>query len=336
MARRALIASLPGPVLTPEDAAVLRALDPAGVILFARNCVDRAQLAALCAAVRDCLGWYAAILIDQEGGRVARLRPPHWPDFPPAAAFGALYARAPITAMAAARANARAIAAVLAEVGIDVDCLPVLDVPAPDVHEVIGDRAYASDPMWIAALGAATLDGLWEGGVAGVLKHVPGHGRARADSHHELPVVDASDAELERDLAPFRALARRPSATAAMTAHIVYTAWDAARCATCSPAIIGQVIRKRIGFDGLLMSDDLGMKALRGTLESNACEALAAGCDLVLHCSGDLGELRRLEAVVPPLTPVGQARLDRLRPPAPAAADVDALLAERDALMAAA
>lgn len=336
MPRRAVIASLSGLELGRDEAALLRRLDPAGLILFGRNCATRAQLAALTASLRDALGWNAPILIDQEGGRVARLRPPEWPDFPPAAAFGRLYERAPVSAMAAARLNARAIAAVLAEVGVDVDCLPVLDVPVPGAHDIIGDRAYAAEPQWIAALGAATLDGLWEGGVAGVIKHIPGHGRATADSHHDLPVVDAPDEALEADLAPFRALARRPSTTAAMTAHIVYTAWDPARCATLSPSIIGEIIRGRIGFDGLLMSDDLGMKALSGSLADKALGALAAGCDLLLHCSGVADELAELAEVVPPLAPAAQARLERLRPPAPAAgpADPAPLMAERDQLLA--
>jgi beta-N-acetylhexosaminidase len=336
MSRRAVIASLAGPDLGAEDAALLRRLDPAGLILFARNCETPAQLQGLTARLRDCLGWHAPILIDQEGGRVARLRPPAWPQFPAAAAFGRLYARAPLSAMAAARLNARALAAMLREVGVDVDCLPVLDVPAPGAHAIIGDRAYAEDPAWIAALGAATLDGLWDGGVAGVIKHIPGHGRATADSHHELPVVDATADELERDLAPFRALARRSSTTAAMTAHIVYTAWDPARCATLSPVVIGDIIRTRIGFDGLLMSDDLGMQALSGTLEDRVEGALAAGCDVVLHCSGDPDELARLARITPPLAEPAQARLARLRPPPPAgpAPDLAALMRERDALLA--
>jgi len=247
------ILGLSGPALTDDERGFFRAADPAGYILFARNCADPAQLRSLTDSLRDLSGRAdLPILVDQEGGRVARLKPPAWPAFPAAARFAALYRRAPISAIEAARAGAEAIAFVLAEAGINVDCLPVLDVPREGADEVIGDRALGGEPMQVAALGRAMLDGLAAGGVAGVVKHIPGHGRATADSHKSLPVVDADEEELAIDLAPFRALADAPMA---MAAHILYPAWDDARPASASPEIIGKVIRGRIGFDGLLITE---------------------------------------------------------------------------------
>lgn len=345
-----LVLGLAGPRLTPRERDFFRAAEPAGFILFARNIEGLAQLRSLTDELRALAGRAdLPILIDQEGGRVARLRPPLAPEFPPAALFGQVWAAAPVTAMAACRANAEAIGRLLSGLGISVACLPVLDVPAEDAHEIIGDRAFARDPVAVAALGRAALDGLRRAGVVGVVKHVPGHGRARADSHLDLPVVDAPAEALERDLWPFRRLADAPMA---MTAHILYPAWDRELCATLSPSVIGQVIRGAIGFEGLLMSDDLGMLALAhqpgaDDLGRRAALALAAGCDIALHCSGDLAEMEAIAAAVPP---IGDAALARLRramawtqgaggpradSPDDPEAGVKALIARRDALIAA-
>jgi len=330
-----LLLGLSGPALTEAERRFLASVDPAGYILFRRNCIDRAQLRALTDDLRALAGRDdVPILIDQEGGRVARMQPPIWPPFPGAAAFDALYDVAPASAIEAARANAQAIAAMLAEAGINVDCLPLLDVRDPDGHDIIGDRAFGAEPLRVAALGRAVIEGLRAGGVVGVVKHVPGHGRARADSHVELPVVDADAPALERDLAPFIAL---KSAPMAMTAHVVYTAWDADRCASLSPRVIGEVIRGRIGFDGLLMSDDLGMSALAGSFAERAAGVLAAGCDVALHCSGDMAEMEAVAGAVGAIGAQARARLDRAMATVAGARDAtpfDALAAKRDALLA--
>jgi beta-N-acetylhexosaminidase len=304
-----LFLGLAGETIAPEERALFRDADPAGYILFGRNVVDRAQLKALTDDLRALAGRDdLPILIDQEGGRVARMRPPEWPEFPKAELFDQLYEKAPISGIEAARTNARAIALTLAEVGITVDCLPLLDVRQPDAHDIIGDRALGSEPLRVAAMGRAVIEGLRDGGVVGVIKHIPGHGRAYADSHIELPVVDASAEELEIDLAPFAKLNGAPMA---MTAHVIYTAWDADRCATLSPIVIGEIIRGRIGFDGLLMSDDLGMHALNGDFGDRARGSLAAGCDIALHCSGDLTEMKACVAAVGEIDATAKARLDR-------------------------
>jgi beta-N-acetylhexosaminidase len=311
---------LEGLVLTAAERDLFRAADPAGYILFKRNIDSPEQVRALTASLTDLAGRALPILIDQEGGRVARLRPPHWPEYPAGGRFDHLYDKAPVTAMEAARLNALALAAMLRDLGITVDCLPLLDVRDPEGHDIIGDRSYGASPMKVAALGRATLDGLKAGGVCGVVKHIPGHGRARADSHLELPIVDASRAELERDLEPFRTLNWAPMA---MTAHVTYTALDPDRCATLSPIVI-DLIRNDIGFQGLLMSDDLGMKALghpsagghppgSNALEdfgARALASLAAGCDIALHCSGDFAEMRSICEAVPEITVAARARLD--------------------------
>jgi beta-N-acetylhexosaminidase len=311
---------LEGLALTAAERDLFRASDPAGYILFKRNIDSPEQVRALTASLTDLVGRALPILIDQEGGRVARLRPPHWPEYPAGERFDQLYDKAPVTAMEAARLNALALAAMLRDLGITVDCLPLLDVRDPEGHDIIGDRSYGAEPMKVAALGRATLDGLKAGGVCGVVKHIPGHGRARADSHLELPVVDASRAELERDLEPFRTLNWAPMA---MTAHVTYTALDPDRCATLSPIVI-DLIRTDIGFQGLLMSDDLGMKALghpsagghppgSNALEdfgARALASLAAGCDIALHCSGDFAEMRSICEAVPDITAAAKARLD--------------------------
>jgi beta-N-acetylhexosaminidase len=311
---------LAGPSLTPEERALFRAADPAGYILFRRNIETPEQVRALTASLADLAGRSLPILIDQEGGRVARLQPPHWPPFPAGDAFARLYETAPVTAIEACRLNALALAATLRALGITVNCLPLLDVRDPEGHDIIGDRALGAEPMQVAALGRATLDGLRAGGVIGVVKHIPGHGRARADSHLELPVVEASREALERDFEPFRRLASAPMA---MTAHVTYTALDSQRCATLSPVII-EFIRNDIGFSGLLMSDDLGMKALgnpraaglaegANTLMDFGARALAsleAGCDIALHCSGDFAEMRAIVDALAPIGPAAARRLD--------------------------
>ncbi|PZU10669.1 beta-N-acetylhexosaminidase [Sphingomonas sp.] len=330
-----LILGLSGPALTHDEQAFFREISPAGFILFRRNVVDRVQLRALTDALRDLSGRAdVPILIDQEGGRVARMQPPEWPAFPPGAAFDRLYDVAPMSAIEAIRANAAAIALMLREVGVNVDCLPLLDVRQPGAHDIIGDRALGAEPLRVAALGRATIEGLRAGGVVGVVKHVPGHGRAMADSHLELPVVDAPAEELETDLAPFIRLRDAPMA---MTAHVVYEAWDKAECASLSARVIAGVIRKRIGFDGLLMSDDLGMHALQGDFGDRAFGVIAAGCDVALHCSGDMGEMIACADAVPAITAEGRVRLDRAMATiaAPGTAEpFEALIAKRDALLA--
>jgi beta-N-acetylhexosaminidase len=297
---------LAGPELTVSERAFFRAVDPAGYILFARNIESPAQVQALTASLTDLAGRALPILIDQEGGRVARLRPPHWPSFPTGDTFARTYARAPITAIEACRLNALALAAMLRPLGITVNCLPLLDVRDPEGHDIIGDRALGEEPMQVSALGRATLDGLRQGGVCGVVKHIPGHGRAGADSHLELPVVTASKAALERDFEPFRRLATAPMA---MTAHVTYTALDPLKCATLSADVI-DFIRTDIGFSGLLMSDDLGMKALAGDFGDLAATALAAGCDIALHCSGDMAEMQAIAAALSDIGPAARRRLD--------------------------
>lgn len=264
---------------------------PWGFILFTRNISDSAQVKALVTQLRETVGDAAApILIDQEGGRVARLRPPHWKARLPAASFGALHAAQPEAGREATYLNARLIAHDLTQLGINVDCLPVLDVPVPGAHDIIGDRAFAADPATIIALGRGQIEGLMDGGVLPVMKHIPGHGRAGADSHLALPRVSASIEELSaNDFVTFRSLDQCPIA---MTAHVVYESIDPQRPATTSPKVIRDVIRGEIGFEGLLMSDDLSMKALDGPLSVRAKAALFAGCDLALHCNGDMDEMR--------------------------------------------
>jgi beta-N-acetylhexosaminidase len=271
-----------------------RAARPWGFILFRDACVSRAQMKALCADLRDAAGHDAMIYIDQEGGRVARMKPPEWPAWPACAAYGEVHARNADAGVEAARLGHRLIAYELRAVGVDGDFAPVLDTPVHGADPIIGDRAFAREANTIAALGRAALEGLHAGGVAGCIKHVPGHGRAEADSHLALPRVTASEADLEADITPFAALA---DAEAAMTAHIVYEAWDRDRPATCSPAVIEKIIRARIGFQGLLVSDDLDMKALQyamnGGLRARAEAALNAGCDVVLQCSGILRDMEQ-------------------------------------------
>lgn len=297
---RAAIIGVSGLRLTSEEAALLHRHRPMGAILFARNVADPDQLRALTSELREVLGAEAPILVDQEGGRVARLRPPHWPQHPPAASFEHGPAEA-------ARAEAAAIGAECAAVGLDVVCAPLLDLRLPGMHQVIGDRAFSADPAEVARLGAAWIAGLRAGGALPVIKHIPGHGRATLDSHEALPVVAASRTELALDFAPFRALAADD--LWAMTAHILYPDLDPERCATLSPTIIDGVIRGEIGFGGFLISDDLGMKALKGDFGALTQAVMAAGCDAALHCSGILAETAAVLEACPALT--GKA-LDRL------------------------
>lgn len=295
--------------LTPEERAFFRNADPAGFILFRRNCENPDQLRRLTDSLRELSGRPdVPILIDQEGGRVARMRPPEWPAFPAAERFAQLYALAPSSAIEAARSNARAIALMLRDCGINVNALPLLDVRQEGATDIIGDRALGSEPMQVAALGRAVLDGMASAGVVGIIKHIPGHGRALVDSHKELPVVPASAEELETDLEPFERLASAPMG---MTAHVVYDAWDRERPATLSPIVIAEIIRGRIGFDGFLMSDDLGMEALQGDFGSRAAGVAAAGCDVALHCSGKMEEMVAVAAAAPALSDEGEARLAR-------------------------
>jgi beta-N-acetylhexosaminidase len=314
-----LFLGLAGLALNDDERALFRAANPAGYILFKRNVDSPDQVRALTQSLRDLAGRDVPILIDQEGGRVARLRPPHWPEFPTGERFGLLYDKAPITAIEACRLNALALAALLKDLGINVDCLPLLDVRDTQGHDIIGDRSFGTEPMVVSALGKAVLDGFRAGGICGVVKHIPGHGRARADSHLELPVVTASRDELERDFEPFRRLADAPMA---MTAHITYTALDAERCATLSPDVI-DFIRNDIGFGGLLMSDDLGMHALgnpqsgghppgSNALQDFGARALAsldAGCDIALHCSGDFNEMRSIVEAAPVMSDAAATHL---------------------------
>lgn len=295
--------------LTDDERSFFREADPAAYILFKRNCGDPQQLLRLTDSLRDLVGrGDLPILIDQEGGRVARMRPPEWPAFPAAESFARLYQAAPSSAIEAVRSNARALGLMLRSVGINVDALPLLDVRQEGATDIIGDRALGSEPMQVAALGRAVLDGLASAGVVGIIKHMPGHGRALVDSHKELPVVTASAEELEVDLEPFERLASAPMG---MTAHVVYEAWDPERPASLSPIVIGDIIRGRIGFDGFLMSDDIGMEALSGDFAGRAAGVVAAGCDVALHCSGKMEEMIAIAGAVPPLTAEGEARLAR-------------------------
>jgi beta-N-acetylhexosaminidase len=301
---RAMILGCAGAALASEERDFFRDADPLGFILFQRNCLDPDQLRRLVDALRESVGRAdAPVLIDQEGGRVARLRPPHWRAYPSAARLAALGD----DAARAARDVTRLIADDLARLGITIDCLPVLDLPVPGADAIIGDRAYGTTPERVAALGRAACEGLLAGGVLPVIKHIPGHGRATVDSHLACPVVATPREELaSRDFAPFRAL---NDMAWAMTAHIVYSAIDAGRPATLSPAVIAEVIRGEIGFAGVLISDDLSMEALGGAIGQRGAGAIASGCDLVLHCNGRLDEMRAVASAIATLSPEGTARV---------------------------
>lgn len=302
----AAIFGMAGTTLAAAERAFFQRTRPVGYILFARNIETPAQVVALVNDLRSIDPTYDALmLIDQEGGRVQRLRPPHWRNAPAMAEFGALFGRSPGRAGDALRLNMQLIGAELLELGIDVDCAPVMDVPVPGAHDVIGDRAFGAEAGLVAALAPSACQGLLDAGVIPVIKHIPGHGRARTDSHKELPVVEDDLASLKAsDFAPFKALCAGPMQEScfAMTAHVVYRAIDPTQPATTSKIVIDGIIRGEIGFKGLLMSDDLGMHALKGPFEARAAAALDAGCDVVLHCDGTLADM---EAVAEGTRPLG-------------------------------
>jgi beta-N-acetylhexosaminidase len=308
---RSFISGCASASLSDDERAFFAEMRPCGLILFARNCETPEQLRALAASFKDAVESEGVlVLIDQEGGRVQRLRPPQWRHMPPARAYGLLYADDPEAAKSAAFAGARLTASELRDAGINVNCAPVLDVPQPGAHAIIGDRAYSDDPAVVSTLGRAVVEGYLAGGVLPVIKHVPGHGRAKVDSHLSLPRIDATEAELAAvDFRPFQALRDAPLA---MTAHVLLPCFDDRRPASVSPVIMGE---------GLVMSDDIGMQALGGSKGNRAAEVIAAGCDVALHCSGDLAEMRDVAGMVPPLAGMSAERFARawarLREPEP-------------------
>lgn len=304
---RAIILGCAGTTLSDEERDFFRDTDPLGFILFRRNVDNPAQVTALATELRRAVGREdAPILIDQEGGRVARLGPPHWPKLPPARQIGYLAEQDIHAGTTAARAAGRVIGSMLAALGLDVDCAPVADLLLPETHDVIGDRAYAQDPELVAHLANEMAAGLRDAGVTSIVKHIPGHGRATADSHLALPQIYADFNTLDAtDFQAFKAASNIPWA---MVAHCVYTAIDRERPASISSGCI-EVIRDHIGYEGVLIADDIGMKALQGSLAENAAATLAAGCDLTLHCSGNMAEMREIMPAVSPLTDVALARL---------------------------
>lgn len=324
-----------GPQLTAEERAFFREADPAGYILFGRNCVDREQLRKLTDDLRSIHGRERLLVsIDQEGGRVARLRPPHWAAYPAGEAFDRLYDIAPASAIEAARASAKAMALELSAMGITVDYHPPLDVRQAGAHDVIGDRSLGSDPMQVAAIGRAILDGLAAGGVTGCIKHMPGHGRSMCDTHKEMPTVHATAEELKHDIAPFRSL---NSALIGMTGHLKFPVWDADNPATLSATIISDIIRGEIGFDGLLLTDDIDMEALDGTIPERSARAQAAGCDIVLNCWAKIDDMTGICETLSPMSDATATRLDRALAGTfiadTMAAEQPELLAKRDALL---
>ncbi|RNJ62111.1 MAG: beta-N-acetylhexosaminidase [Porphyrobacter sp. IPPAS B-1204] len=330
------IFGLSGPVLTADERAFFRDCDPAGYILFGRNIADPEQLRALTDDLRAIHGRDRLLVsIDQEGGRVARLRPPLWAGYPAGQAFERLYEIAPASAIEAARVNAMAMGLELSAMGITVDYHPPLDLRVPGAHDVIGDRAFGSDPMAVAALGRAVLEGLAAGGVTGCIKHMPGHGRSDVDTHKALPTVTATAAELEDDIFPFRTLNH---ALIGMTGHLVFTAWDAENPATLSETVIHDVIRGAIGFDGLLLTDDIDMEALGGSIPERSARAHAAGCDIILNCWAKMDDMEGICNVLPAMSDTTAARLDRALAGTRVAPDIvpqaAELLAKRDALLA--
>ena len=341
------IFGLGGTVLSADERAFFRDADPAGYILFGRNVENRAQLRALTDELRGLHGRDRLLIsIDQEGGRVARMKPPVWPAYPAGEPFAKLWRMAPASAIAAARANAEALGLDLAEVGISVDCWPCADVRVPGAHDVIGDRALGDEPLGVAALSRAVLEGLAAAGVAGVIKHMPGHGRAGADSHKELPTVRATEAELEADIAAFARVMQTPTGQKpngrpliGMTGHIRFPVWDADNPATLSPFIIEAVIRRRIGFDGLLLTDDIDMQALSGTIPERSAAALAAGCDIVLNCWARMEDMVGIAAACPDISLQAALRLEAALAATAVPSDPQperhaALVARRDALLA--
>jgi beta-N-acetylhexosaminidase len=334
MSSRAFITGVSGPELTAAEREFIAAERPWGFILFKRNIETPAQVILLVRELRAAIGNPdAPVLIDQEGGRVQRLGPPHWPVYPPGAAFGVLYDIDRAAGLTAARLSARLMAADLVELGVTVDCLPLADVPVAGADAVIGNRAYGTEPGKVAAIARAVTEGLEQGGILPVLKHIPGHGRATADTHFRLPEVDTPKAELERtDFAAFQPLADLPMA---MTAHVVFSALDPAQPATTSATIIRQVIRGVIGFQGLLMSDDVSMNALAGSIAERTRAIVAAGCDMVLHCNGKLDEMREVARETPELSGKALERAGRALASRRAAQAFDRLAAraELDALI---
>jgi beta-N-acetylhexosaminidase len=336
---KAFITGVAGPTLSDAERAFLAAERPWGFILFKRNIETPAQVISLVEELRKAVGRPdAPVLIDQEGGRVQRLSPPHWPVYPAGAVFSRLYDLDSALGLQAARLSARLIADDLAKLGVSVDCLPLADVPVAGADAVIGDRAYGTEPAKVAAIARAVTEGLEEGGILPVLKHIPGHGRATADTHFRLPVVDTDKNELERtDFAAFRPLKELPMA---MTAHVVFSAFDGAQPATTSATMIEQVIRGVIGFQGLLMSDDVSMHALAGSIAERTRAIVAAGCDMVLHCNGKLVEMREVAQSTPQLSGMAKSRADAAlalcRSPKPfdrnrARIELDALIAQAGA-----
>ncbi|KWV90383.1 beta-N-acetylhexosaminidase [Erythrobacter sp. YT30] len=325
-----------GLTLTPDERDFFSDADPAGYILFGRNCESREQLRALTDELRELHGRdHLLVSIDQEGGRVARLRPPQWAAYPAAQAFAELYDLAPASAIEAARVNAHAMALELSAMGITVDYHPPLDLRQPGAHDVIGDRAFGSDPMQIAALGRVTLEGFAKGGVVGCIKHMPGHGRTTVDTHKEMPTVHESAEELEADIAPFRALNH---ALIGMTGHLLFPVWDAENPATLSETIIRDIIRGEIGFEGLLLTDDIDMEALEGRIPERSARAHAAGCDIVLNCWAKMDDMIGICNVLPAMGDATKARLDRALEGTIVADEMAGehgeLLAKRDALLA--
>jgi beta-N-acetylhexosaminidase len=334
MESRAFITGISATELNAAERAFIESERPWGFILFKRNIETPKQLALLVEELKKCAGRpEVPILIDQEGGRVQRLGPPHWPVYPPGALFGSLYDLEPALGLAAARVSARLIAADLSELGINVDCLPLADVPVAGADAVIGNRAYGTEPGKVAAIARAVTEGLGHGGILPVLKHIPGHGRATADSHLRLPEVNTSRNDLERtDFAAFQPLADLPMA---MTAHVVFSALDPVHPATTSATIVEQVIRGVIGFQGLLMSDDVSMNALSGSIAERTRAIFSAGCDIVLHCNGNFEEMRDVAAVTPELSgkALERARLALASRRAPQPFDRTAARSELEALM---
>ncbi len=317
---RAFITGCESVELTDREKSFFREARPCGLILFKRNCFDQDQIRRLTASFRDAVGdENALILIDQEGGRVQRLAPPNWPRYPSGSHFASLYSSDPVKALEAARLGARLIARDLTQLGITVNCAPVLDIPRQGAHDIIGDRAYGENAKAVSALGRAVAEGYLEGGILPVIKHIPGHGRACVDSHASLPIILCSRRDLsETDFLPFRALADMPLG---MTAHILIPEIDHLQPSSASPVVIGQFIRGEIGFDGLLMCDDIGMGALSGTMTERARAVLDAGCDVVLHCSGVFEEMAAVASVSPLLGGESARRfaraITRLAPPQP-------------------
>ena len=329
------IFGIAGAELTADERAFFADADPAGYILFARNCIGSDQLRALTESLRELHGRDRLMIsIDQEGGRVVRMRPPEWHGYPAGSAFDELYRIAPASAIEAARVNAHAMALELAAHGISVNYHAPFDVRRPETVDAIGDRALGSDPMQVAALGRAVLDGMMRGGVVGCLKHMPGHGRAVVDSHKEMPIVHAGEEELTEDIAPFRALSDHPLG---MTCHLMFPVWDEVNPATQSPTIIQDIIREQIGFEGLLLTDDIDMEALAGTVPERSERSLAAGCDITLNCWAKIEDMVGIVERNPSLSEAAATRLDRVHAAMPASGDpaqIADLLAKRDDLLA--